>query len=164
MCFFFSSRRRHTRYISVTGVQTCALPISALAKLITGKSKVGKERWYDKIGISYATDFQNKLKTKEDTSLFDWNVQKKKIENGMRHNIPINLPTFKVLKYLNFSPKMNYSETWYLQRYYKHWDMDSGAVITDTIHSFSRFNNYRDRKSTRLNSSHTDISRMPSSA
>ena len=28
--FFFSSRRRHTRYISVTGVQTCALPISDL--------------------------------------------------------------------------------------------------------------------------------------
>ena len=28
--FFFSSRRRHTRYISVTGVQTCALPISNL--------------------------------------------------------------------------------------------------------------------------------------
>ena len=27
MIFFFSSRRRHTRYISVTGVQTCALPI-----------------------------------------------------------------------------------------------------------------------------------------
>ena len=29
--FFFSSRRRHTRYISVTGVQTCALPISMRA-------------------------------------------------------------------------------------------------------------------------------------
>ena len=26
-CFFFSSRRRHTRYGTVTGVQTCALPI-----------------------------------------------------------------------------------------------------------------------------------------
>ena len=25
--FVFSSRRRHARYISVTGVQTCALPI-----------------------------------------------------------------------------------------------------------------------------------------
>ena len=25
--FFFSSRRRHTRFQSVTGVQTCALPI-----------------------------------------------------------------------------------------------------------------------------------------
>src|SRR3546814_6150743 len=30
MCFFFSSRRRHTRCALVTGVQTCALPISAL--------------------------------------------------------------------------------------------------------------------------------------
>src|SRR3546814_915766 len=28
LCFFFSSRRRHTRCALVTGVQTCALPIS----------------------------------------------------------------------------------------------------------------------------------------
>src|SRR3546814_6779142 len=27
-CFFYSSRRRHTRCALVTGVQTCALPIS----------------------------------------------------------------------------------------------------------------------------------------
>src|SRR3546814_1608984 len=27
MCFFFSSRRRHTSCALVTGVQTCALPI-----------------------------------------------------------------------------------------------------------------------------------------
>src|SRR3546814_3324284 len=30
-CFFFSSRRRHTRCALVTGVQTCALPISRQA-------------------------------------------------------------------------------------------------------------------------------------
>src|SRR3546814_1639061 len=29
--FFFSSRRRHTRCALVTGVQTCALPISVLS-------------------------------------------------------------------------------------------------------------------------------------
>src|SRR3546814_2702798 len=29
-CFFFSSRRRHTRCALVTGVQTCALPISTV--------------------------------------------------------------------------------------------------------------------------------------
>src|SRR3546814_19339028 len=28
VCFFLSSRRRHTRCALVTGVQTCALPIS----------------------------------------------------------------------------------------------------------------------------------------
>src|SRR5881396_2326303 len=32
--FFFSSRRRHTRWYEVTGVQTCALPISSLAGLV----------------------------------------------------------------------------------------------------------------------------------
>src|SRR3546814_4945252 len=30
--FFFSSRRRHTRCALVTGVQTCALPISVVKK------------------------------------------------------------------------------------------------------------------------------------
>src|SRR3546814_7939260 len=30
-CFFFSSRRRHTRCALVTGVQTCALPILDVA-------------------------------------------------------------------------------------------------------------------------------------
>src|SRR3546814_14379087 len=40
--FFFSSRRRHTRCALVTGVQTCALPISkiALDKLRGFKEKV----------------------------------------------------------------------------------------------------------------------------
>src|SRR3546814_7852406 len=32
-CVFFSSRRRHTRCALVTGVQTCALPISGLVWL-----------------------------------------------------------------------------------------------------------------------------------
>src|SRR3546814_17807749 len=41
----FSSRRRHTRCALVTGVQTCALPISATAPrllLVTGLSGAGK--------------------------------------------------------------------------------------------------------------------------
>src|SRR3546814_1221635 len=32
LCFFFSSRRRHTRCALVTGVQTCALPICELVE------------------------------------------------------------------------------------------------------------------------------------
>src|SRR6056300_1601106 len=33
VCFFFSSRRRHTRFLNVTGVQTCALPIYAIRQI-----------------------------------------------------------------------------------------------------------------------------------
>src|SRR3546814_5196902 len=36
--FFFSSRRRHTRCALVTGVQTCALPISASSRSISAMS------------------------------------------------------------------------------------------------------------------------------
>src|SRR3546814_8464972 len=38
-CFFFSSRRRHTRGALVTGVQTCALPICAIFSGRTHSSK-----------------------------------------------------------------------------------------------------------------------------
>src|SRR3546814_3133480 len=34
--FFFSSRRRHTRCALVTGVQTCALPISCFGQASSG--------------------------------------------------------------------------------------------------------------------------------
>src|SRR3546814_13989022 len=37
--FFFSSRRRHTRCALVTGVQTCALPISAMGKPMTPRPR-----------------------------------------------------------------------------------------------------------------------------
>src|SRR3546814_9291935 len=43
LCFFFSSRRRHTRCALVTGVQTCALPISGL--VIDPYFSATKMRW-----------------------------------------------------------------------------------------------------------------------
>src|SRR3546814_12344480 len=38
-CFFFASRRRHTRCALVTGVQTCALPISLITSQICSAAK-----------------------------------------------------------------------------------------------------------------------------
>src|SRR3546814_5551850 len=42
VCVVFSSRRRHTRCALVTGVQTCALPISAMFPCgsVTGAPKI----------------------------------------------------------------------------------------------------------------------------
>src|SRR3546814_2201084 len=47
LMFFFSSRRRHTRCALVTGVQTCALPISERFHIITGGFGSGKSRVID---------------------------------------------------------------------------------------------------------------------
>src|ERR1043166_10018038 len=46
LIFFFSSRRRHTRFRNVTGVQTCALPICAFERVETPqihRQAVGRE-------------------------------------------------------------------------------------------------------------------------
>src|SRR3546814_5824904 len=42
--FFFSSRRRHTRCALVTGVQTCALPISQVDHVAQGGASVDSAR------------------------------------------------------------------------------------------------------------------------
>src|SRR3546814_11800763 len=44
LCFFFSSRRRHTRCALVTGVQTCALPIYAETGAGQGRGTPGQKR------------------------------------------------------------------------------------------------------------------------
>src|SRR3546814_5276966 len=44
MFFFFSSRIRHTRCALVTGVQTCALPISRLSKRDNSQEKGRRPR------------------------------------------------------------------------------------------------------------------------
>ncbi len=67
---------------------------------------------------------------------------------GIRHSVPIST-TFKVLRYFNLSPSMNYSEVWYPRRLrytYTEKTNASGEVITgiavDTTNKFSRFNDF----------------------
>src|SRR3546814_6861792 len=44
-CFFFTSRRRHTRCALVTGVQTCALPIYRMLGSTGESEEVVQDAW-----------------------------------------------------------------------------------------------------------------------
>src|SRR3546814_155397 len=59
--FFFSSSRRHTRCALVTGVQTCALPISLSGSLGPVNAKVG---------LAYAWEGQNALGNDDDIYVY----------------------------------------------------------------------------------------------
>src|SRR6056300_823359 len=59
--FFFSSRRRHTRFLNVTGVQTCALPIS--------ETRLGQATNFDSWKHAYAKRAEN-LAVSEVRALF----------------------------------------------------------------------------------------------
>jgi len=99
------------------------------------KNAVGKDRWYEKISMSYAGTLENRIQTKENLLLKssfsrDW-------KNGMRHSIPLGA-TFNILKYVNISPAINYTERWYLQSVEKSWDTANQKVKKDTIDGFQR--------------------------
>src|SRR3546814_4260509 len=47
--FFFSSRRRHTRCALVTGVQTCALPISRIGIGVIDLDLIGRQAMFEDV-------------------------------------------------------------------------------------------------------------------
>src|SRR3546814_10116799 len=57
--FFFSSRRRHTRCALVTGVQTCALPISAAAaKSTLAQKALAREQYLFRQKVSARVELE----------------------------------------------------------------------------------------------------------
>ena len=103
------------------------------------KVAVGKERWYEKISLKYTGTLSNSITTKEDKLLKSSLV--KDWKNGMKHNIPISA-SFNILKYINITPMLNYTERWYTNKVIQSWDEGGNKVVRDTIYGFNRVFDY----------------------
>lgn len=89
----------------------------SMAKVYPFRKKVrsGALKWYEKFGVNYTGNLRNSITAHESEILQksfarDW-------KNGIRHNIPISLPSFNLLSHINFSPGFNYNEKWYFKKY-----------------------------------------------
>ncbi len=103
------------------------------------KKRMGEERWYEKISLSYSGQLSNSIRTKEDKVLKsniikDW-------RNGVKHNIPVSA-TFQLFDFINITPSFNYTERWYFQRVNQEWDYAANKVARDTVYGFNRVYNY----------------------
>lgn len=104
------------------------------------KHAVGKERWYEKIAMSYSGTLSNSITTKED-KLFKSNLVKD-WRNAMQHSIPVSA-TFQLFKYINISPSFNYKERWYTNKVEQAYDPQRQAVVArDTTYGFYRVYDY----------------------
>ena len=98
------------------------------------KKPVGKEKWYEKIGVSYSFNMTNGVVCKEKNFahtnfLRDWN-------NGMKHEVPISA-SFVIAKYLNLNINLNNTLKWYFRRVDQRWEGDAaGSVVADTTFGF----------------------------
>ena len=100
------------------------------------KNASGKEKWFQKIGMSYSFDMQNAINTKE-YKLFQTNLLRD-WQSGMKHSIPLST-SFKALKFITVSPSINYNERWYFQSIREAYDPVKKIVaVTDTIFGFTR--------------------------
>lgn len=103
------------------------------------KHAAGKERWYEKISLNYTGNFSNSITTKEDKLMHSSLV--KDWRNGMKHSIPISA-SFNLLKYINITPSLNYTERWYTNKVIQTWNTEKQSVMRDTIYGFNRVFDY----------------------
>ncbi|MFA6870662.1 MAG: putative LPS assembly protein LptD [Bacteroidaceae bacterium] len=103
------------------------------------KKKVGEEKWYEKISLSYTGRLSNSISTKDD-KLFKSNLIRD-WRNGMSHRIPVSA-NFQLFKYINITPSVNYTSRWYTQKVNESWDSSAQAIQKDTVYGFNRVYNY----------------------
>ena len=103
------------------------------------KQMVGKERWYEKISMSYTGQLSNSITTTEDHILHS--DLAKEWRNGIQHNIPIN-GNFTLAKYINVTLGFNFTDRMYFSKENMQWDDATQAVVTDTTNGFYNVYNW----------------------
>lgn len=103
------------------------------------KKAAGKERWYEKIAMSYTGTLANSINTKED-KLFHSSLVKD-WHNGMRHQVPISA-SFSVLNYINVTPSFTFTDRMYTHKVMQGWDTERQDVQRDTVYGFYNVYNY----------------------
>ena len=104
------------------------------------KHAAGKERWYEKIAVSYTGQLSNSINTKEDRLLRsnlvkDW-------RNGMMHSIPVS-GSFTLFNYLSLNPSLSFTDRMYTNKINRSWDIAQQAERRDTTYGFHNVYDWR---------------------
>lgn len=103
------------------------------------KHMAGKEKWYEKIAMSYTGHFSNSIHTKEDLLMKsdlmkDW-------KNGFQHSIPISA-SFTIFNYINVNPSFSFTDRMYTNKVTKSWDEANQVEVADTTYGFHNVYNW----------------------
>ena len=97
------------------------------------KVAIGKEKWYEKIKMSYSGLLNNSL-TAQQNQFFKKSLVKD-WRNGMRHSVPISA-TFNLFNYINVTPSVTFTDRMYTSKVKRHWDPELNKEVMDTSYSF----------------------------
>lgn len=109
------------------------------------KSRVGVQKWYQKITVGYSLQGTNKVNNVPESQLFKSATLTKRLQNGFEHQIPIGFNQ-NLLKYFQFSTSANYTERWYFQSIHERFARGSvpgrDSLVYDTLSGFKRAGEY----------------------
>lgn len=122
--FRFSAEFRHsqntrTRQMEIT-FPNLSLRMNTIYPL--KPKNATKEKWTHRIALSYSSEFRNFVRT-TDTTLFTiqtWND----LQTGLQNKAGLS-SNFRLFKYFNVSPSINYDETWLTKKYQLTFNPDS---------------------------------------
>ncbi|MDO3643113.1 putative LPS assembly protein LptD [Mucilaginibacter sp. L3T2-6] len=116
------------------------------------KDRVGEQKWYQKINVSYSLSATNDLDNIPEAQLFKGSTLAKKMQTRAVHQIPVGL-SLNILKYFQFSSSATYTEHWYLQTVNKRFirgntlpnglpNESPNIPFVDTVSGFKRGDSY----------------------
>ncbi len=108
-----------------------------LGKLL-GKSHIGKPRWYEQIGTTYALNFKNITSAKIDSSNnFDNQELLNNMQYGAKHDIRATSSLRLLKKKFTLTPSYGFTLYNYFEDINIYYDDVADSVITDTTERFS---------------------------
>lgn len=101
--------------------------------------RVGKQKWFEKIGVSYTSEFKNSLSITDSllkvqnltNELYRNDTIAPKLRTGIRQQIPI-ATSFNVLKYFTLTPAVTMNSITQFKTIKKTWYAANDSVGTDT--------------------------------
>ena len=103
------------------------------------RKAVGKERWYEKIAMSYTGQLSNSIAGKENRIL-KANFAKE-WRHGFQHNIPVQA-NFTLFNYINLNPSFSFTDRMYTSKVMRSWDNVHSKEKRDTITGFYNVYNW----------------------
>ncbi len=124
------SQNRVTRNVDITA-PSLAFSINRFYPFKNSKRVVSK--WYDKIGMSYNSEFQNNLNVGDSMVSFrQHQYLANHIRNGIRQSVPIST-SLNLMKYFTLTPAINLNSVTQFRTIRKVWDPDAQVVKIDTV-------------------------------
>lgn len=132
------SQNSQTKAISVT-LPTVSFNVSRFYPFKRAV-KIGKDRWYEKISMSYSGKLTNSVSATE-SDIFSRQTLDN-MRNGVQHTIPVQA-SFNVFNYINITPSFNYNERWYFKKVDRQWNPTTNtAEELDPQYGFYRLYDY----------------------